>query len=290
MKETTAKKRGLSSDRIFDIFNYALMAVIMIVVAYPLYYVLIASISNPYEVYAGHTFLLPADITFEGYARVFKEPAIAMGYLNSIWYTVLGTVVTVAMTITTGYCMSKKTLPFRRAIMLFFVFTMYFNGGLIPTYLVVSKLQLLDSVWALILPGGISVYNVIVTRTFFETSVPGEIYEAASIDGSGNLETYFKIALPPCKAYNRRHGDIHHGGLLERLVSGAHLHERQGQVSPSAGPTADTHTESGHDLNDGQHGRRLCRGQQDKGAYKVRVDSCGLGAHAHCVPVRAEVF
>lgn len=169
MKETTAKKRGLSSDRIFDIFNYALMAVIMIVVAYPLYYVLIASISNPYEVYAGHTFLLPADITFEGYARVFKEPAIAMGYLNSIWYTVLGTVVTVAMTITTGYCMSKKTLPFRRAIMLFFVFTMYFNGGLIPTYLVVSKLQLLDSVWALILPGGISVYNVIVTRTFFET-------------------------------------------------------------------------------------------------------------------------
>ena len=91
MKETTAKKRGLSSDRIFDIFNYALMAVIMIVVAYPLYYVLIASISNPYEVYAGHTFLLPADITFEGYARVFKEPAIAMGYLNSIWYTVLGT-------------------------------------------------------------------------------------------------------------------------------------------------------------------------------------------------------
>ena len=271
MKETTAKKRGLSSDRIFDIFNYALMAVIMIVVAYPLYYVLIASISNPYEVYAGHTFLLPADITFEGYARVFKEPAIAMGYLNSIWYTVLGTVVTVAMTITTGYCMSKKTLPFRRAIMLFFVFTMYFNGGLIPTYLVVSKLQLLDSVWALILPGGISVYNVIVTRTFFETSVPGEIYEAASIDGSGNLETYFKIAL-------------------ERLVSGAHLHERQGQVSPSAGPTADTHTESGHDLNDGQHGRRLCRGQQDKGAYKVCVDSCGLGAHAHCVPVRAEVF
>ena len=199
MKETTAKKRGLSSDRIFDIFNYALMAVIMIVVAYPLYYVLIASISNPYEVYAGHTFLLPVDITFEGYARVFKEPAIAMGYLNSIWYTVLGTVVTVAMTITTGYCMSKKTLPFRRAIMLFFVFTMYFNGGLIPTYLVVSKLQLLDSVWALILPGGISVYNVIVTRTFFETSVPGEIYEAASIDGSGNLGTYFKIALPLAK-------------------------------------------------------------------------------------------
>lgn len=152
MKETTAKKRGLSSDRIFDIFNYALMAVIMIVVAYPLYYVLIASISNPYEVYAGHTFLTRAGHNLRGLCQGFQGARHRQGYLNSIWYTVLGTVVTVAMTITTGYCMSKKTLPFRRAIMLFFVFTMYFNGGLIPTYLVVSKLQLLDSVWALILP------------------------------------------------------------------------------------------------------------------------------------------
>lgn len=192
-------KKGSSSEKIFDIVNYALMVLIMIVVAYPLYYVLIASISNPYEVYAGHTFLLPSQVTFEGYKRVFREPSIASGYLNSIYYTLLGTLVTVSMTITTGYCMSKKTLPFRRAIMLFFVFTMYFNGGLIPTYLVVSKLGLLDNVWALILPGGVSVYNVIVTRTYFETSVPGEMYEAASIDGCGNLGTYFKIALPLAK-------------------------------------------------------------------------------------------
>ena len=199
MNRTASKKRKMSSDRVFDIFNYVLMALIMLVVAYPLYYVLIASISNPYEVYAGRTFLLPSQITFEGYARVFKESSIATGYLNSIYYTVLGTVVTVAMTITVGYCMSKKTLPFRRPIMLFFVFTMYFNGGLIPTYLVVSKMGLLDNVWALILPGGVAVYNVIVTRTYFETSVPGEIYEAAAIDGSGNLGTYFKIALPLAK-------------------------------------------------------------------------------------------
>lgn len=173
--------------------------ILVILVAYPLYYVLIASISDPYEVYAGKTFLLPSKITFEGYKRVFKENSIAGGYLNSIYYTVLGTVVSVALVLTTGYCMSKKTLPFRRAIMIFYVITMYVGGGLIPTYLVVSKMHMLNSVWALILPGGVSVYNVIVTRTFFETSIPQELYEAASIDGSGNIRTFVKIALPLAK-------------------------------------------------------------------------------------------
>ncbi|MGI6254263.1 MAG: carbohydrate ABC transporter permease [Acutalibacter sp.] len=192
-------KKKLSSDRVFDIFNYTLLVIIIILVAYPLYYVLVASISNPYEVYAGRTLLFPSEITFEGYKRVFRESSIATGYLNSVYYTVLGTVVTTALVITTGYVMSKKTLPFRTGIMMFFVVTMYFSGGLIPTYLVVSNLGLLNSVWGLILPGGVSVYNVIVTRTFFETSIPGEIYEAASIDGCRNLGTYFKIALPLAK-------------------------------------------------------------------------------------------
>ena len=151
------------------------------------------------EVYAGKTFLLPSQITFEGYARVFKEHSIAIGYLNSIYYTVLGTFISVALIITTGYAVSKKTLPFRRAIMVFYVITMYFGGGLIPTYLVVSKTGLLNTVWALILPGGVAVYNVIVARTYFETSIPEELYEAAGIDGSSNLGTFFRIALPLAK-------------------------------------------------------------------------------------------
>ena len=175
------KIKKKSSEKTFDIINGAFLLILVILVAYPLYYVLIASISDPYEVYAGKTFLLPSKITFEGYKRVFKENSIAGGYLNSIYYTVLGTVVSVALVLTTGYCMSKKTLPFRRAIMIFYVITMYVGGGLIPTYLVVSKMHMLNSVWALILPGGVSVYNVIVTRTFFETSIPQELYEAASI-------------------------------------------------------------------------------------------------------------
>ena len=185
-----------SSEKTFDIINGAFLLILVILVAYPLYYVLIASISDPYEVYAGKTFLLPSKITFEGYKRVFKESSIAGGYLNSIYYTVLGTVVSVALVLTTGYCMSKKTLPFRRAIMLFYVITMYVGGGLIPTYLVVSKMHLLNSVWALILPGGVSVYNVIVTRTFFETSIPQELYEAASIDGANRFKQILHITVP----------------------------------------------------------------------------------------------
>ncbi|HIY59772.1 MAG TPA: carbohydrate ABC transporter permease [Candidatus Eisenbergiella pullistercoris] len=193
------KKMALSSDKIFDIFNYTFLILLIVIVAYPLYYVLIASISDPYEVYAGKTFLLPSKLTLEGYVRVFKEQSIATGYLNSIYYTILGTAVSVALIIVTGYCVSKKTLPFRRTIMLFYVFTMYFNGGLIPTYLVVSKLGMLNSVWALILPGGVAVFNVIVARTFFESSIPEELYEAASIDGSSNIGTFVKIALPLSK-------------------------------------------------------------------------------------------
>lgn len=193
------KTKTLTSDRMFDIFNYTFLAILLVIVAYPLYYVLIASISDPYEVYAGKTFLLPSKVTFEGYARVFKEKSIATGYINSIYYTVLGTIVSVALIITTGYCVSKKTLPFRKSIMMFYVFTMYFNGGLIPTYLVVAKMGLLNSVWSLILPGGVAVFNVIVCRTFFESSIPEELYEAASIDGSSNLRTFFRIALPLSK-------------------------------------------------------------------------------------------
>ena len=162
------KSRKLSSDKMFDICNRVFLLVLVLIVAYPLYYVLIASISDPYEVYAGKTFLLPSKITFEGYLRVFKEKSISLGYLNSIYYTILGTVVSVALIITTAYPLSKHKLPFRKAIMVFYVITMYFGGGLIPTYLVVSQTGLLNSVWSLILPGGVSVYNVIVARTYFE--------------------------------------------------------------------------------------------------------------------------
>ena len=203
MKNKKMKKTGgavlSSSDRFFEIITYAFLLLIVIIVAYPLYYVLIASLSDPYDVYAGKTFFLPSQFTLEGYKRVFQESAIAVGYINSIYYTVLGTAVSVALIITSAYALSKKNLPFRKVIMIFYVITMYFGGGLIPTYLVVSKTGLMNSVWALILPGGVAVYNVIVARTFFENSIPEDLYEAAQIDGSSNIGTFIRIALPLAK-------------------------------------------------------------------------------------------
>lgn len=144
-------------------------------------------------------FFLPSGFTLEGYARVFREDAITKGYINSIIYTVLGTIVATALVIMTAYPLSKSDMPGRKGIMIFYLITMYFTGGLIPTYLVVAKTGLLNSVWALILPGGVSVFNVIVTRTYFENSIPKELYEAAKVDGCGNLKTFFKIAIPLSK-------------------------------------------------------------------------------------------
>ena len=197
--KNSRKLKVSHSERSFDIVNTTLLVLLALIAAYPLYYVLVASFSDPYEVYAGHTFLYPVKITFEGYRRVFREQAIARGYVNSVYYTVLGTIVSVALIISTGYGVSKKDLPYRRIIMIFYVITMYFNGGLIPTYLVVSRTGLLNSVWALILPGGVAVFNVIVTRTYFETSIPNEIYEAGEIDGASQLTMFFRIAIPLSK-------------------------------------------------------------------------------------------
>lgn len=195
--ESRSVVRG--SDRVSEIIMMIMIIVFVMVVLYPLYYVVIASVSDPYDVYAGKTFLFPSGFTLEGYARVFKEKAIATGYLNSILYTVCGTFVATALVIMTAYPLSRKDMPGRKGIMIFYIITMYFTGGLIPTYLVVAKTGLLNSMWALILPGGVSVFNVIVARTYFESSIPQELYEAAKIDGCSNMKMFFKIVIPLSK-------------------------------------------------------------------------------------------
>ncbi|MCR4588757.1 MAG: carbohydrate ABC transporter permease [Lachnospiraceae bacterium] len=190
------KKLKSKSDRAIEAIMVIIVLIFVLMVLYPLYYVLIASFSNPYDVYAGKTFFWVSQFTVEGYQRVFREKAIVSGYLNSIFYTTLGTVLTTALVLTTAYPLSRKEMPGRTAIMLFYLITMYFTGGLIPTYLVVAKTGLLNSVWALILPGGVSVFNVIVTRTYFETSIPKDLFEAAKIDGSSHIRTFLSMVLP----------------------------------------------------------------------------------------------
>jgi len=201
--ERTAAKAGRRSgklpagisDRAFSVLTTLFMVVIMAVIAYPLYYVLIASFSDPYDVYAGKTFFWISQPTVEGYVRVFRDPDILTGYRNTILYTVIGTLFSTSLVMMTAYPLSRP-LPGKKGIMVFFVFTMYFSGGLIPTYIVVRNLHLINSIWALFLPGGVSVFNVIVSRVFFEKSIPKELYDSAAIDGADELRTFLNVALP----------------------------------------------------------------------------------------------
>ncbi len=189
------KLSGLS-DKTSDFILIAFCTVIMLIVAYPLYYVLIASVSDPYDVYAGKTFLLPSQFTWKGYTSVFADQRIFSGYLNSIKYTVVGTVFSVVMVYITAYPLSRKSLPGRKWISIFFIITMYFGGGLVPTYLVVKETGLLNNMWALFLPGGVAVGNVIIVRNFFENSIPSELMEAAEIDGASHMTTFLRIVVP----------------------------------------------------------------------------------------------
>lgn len=187
------------SDRASDIILIVICTIIVLLVAYPLYYVLIASVSNPYDVYAGKTFLVPSEFTWTGYQAVFAENSIVTGYLNSIKYTIIGTFFSVTILFLTAYPLSQtasKDLPGRKFFNIFFIITMYFGGGLIPTYLVVRQTGLMNNMWALFIPGGVAVGNMIIVRNFFDNSIPREIVEAAEIDGASKWITFTNIVLP----------------------------------------------------------------------------------------------
>ena len=183
-------------DKVYLAFVYLILTVALVIVAYPLIYILSASISNPTIVAAGEMWLLPKDITFEGYRRVFQDSSIWNGYLNTVIYTVVGTLVNLVVTLPAAYALSRRDFVGRNLFMILFIVTMFFGGGLVPTYLVVRSLGLVDSMWALILPGATSVWNLIVCRTFFQSSIPRELQEAAEIDGCSNFRLYFRIILP----------------------------------------------------------------------------------------------
>lgn len=183
-------------DRCFDIILNLLAVLIIIIVLYPLIFVLSASFSDPDYVLNGEVVFLPKGFTLEPYKMVFENKDIWMGYRNSIIYTVLGTTISIILTVMLAYPLSRKDMPHRRLITLFILFTMYFNGGMIPSYLLVKNLGLYNTIWAVILPVAISTYNFIVCKTFFENSIPREIYESAMMDGSGDIRTLLQIVLP----------------------------------------------------------------------------------------------
>jgi putative aldouronate transport system permease protein len=183
-------------DLVFDIINFAVLLFSFIIVLYPLYFIVIASISSPDKIYAGEVWLWPKGVTFEGYQRIFRDPMIWIGYRNSIVYSVLGTAVSTTLILTAGYALSRKDLVGRNIFMAFFAFTMFFGGGLIPTYLVVRDLKLLNTIWAVVLPGAVGVWNLIIARTFFQITIPNELREAAALDGANDIYFFLKIVLP----------------------------------------------------------------------------------------------
>ena len=184
----------------FDVVSTLLLIVALLIVLYPLYFVLIASISDANSISLGKVILLPKNIDFVGYRRILQDNRIMNGYVNSILYTVASTVIGTMTTILAGYSFSRTDLVGRKALMMVYVFTMYFSGGLIPTYLVVKDVGLLGSPWAVILMGAISVYNIIIARSFFSSSIPVDLYEAAQLDGCSNGRFFISIVVPLSKS------------------------------------------------------------------------------------------
>lgn len=195
MKKNTkvGQSRG---DRIFDLVNHILVFILLAVCIYPLYYTVIASFSEPEQVLSGRVYLWIKGFTLDSYRSVLDYDMIWIGYRNTIFYTVVGTIYNLVLLIPASYALSKKEMKFRRPLMLFFVFTMYFGGGMIPTYLNLKSLKLIDSIWVMILPGAFSVYNMIITRTFFMTNFSESLAEAARIDGASEFRIFVQIALP----------------------------------------------------------------------------------------------
>lgn len=183
-------------DKAFDTVNIIIMACLLFIMVYPLYFTIIASISEPSEVALGNIVLLPKGFTLEAYKNVFVNSQIWDGYRNSIIYTALGTLFNLLLTIPAAYVLSKKDLPGNKAFSWVFLITMYFGGGLIPSYLLVKSIGLWNKPYTLIILGGISVFNVVVSRVFYETSISPSIYEAAHIDGSSEINTFVSISLP----------------------------------------------------------------------------------------------
>ncbi|MBE5771629.1 MAG: carbohydrate ABC transporter permease [Clostridiales bacterium] len=198
----TPKKRKIqdpAGDRLLYAFIHVVMILLLIVTTYPLIYVLSASFSSPRAVGNGQVVLWPVEFSLRGYQEVFEYQVVWLGYKNTIFYTLVGTVINVVMTMMAAFALSKKTLPGRGMFTFLFTFTMLFSGGLVPTYLQLRSLGIVNTRWSLLLPGAISVYNMVVTRTFIQ-NIPGELSEAAEIDGCSHFKYFFLILLPLSKA------------------------------------------------------------------------------------------
>ncbi|GIO61459.1 MULTISPECIES: carbohydrate ABC transporter permease [Paenibacillus] len=184
------------SERITGIGIYVLLGVVTLIVLYPLFFVLIASVSNPGSVIRGEVWLWPKGFSLVGYERLFGNKELLRGFMNTVMYTVVGTALNVVMTVAGAYPLSRTDFKGRHFFTFLIVFTMFFGGGMIPTYLLIKSLGLLNTFWAMIIPSAVSVWNILIMRTFFQSSIPKEVQEAAFMDGCSNIKILLKVVLP----------------------------------------------------------------------------------------------
>lgn len=187
------------ADPLFALVTYGLIGLSIIAIIYPLYFIVIASISDPNLVQQGKVILFPRGVTFDGYLTIFGTSTIVRGFANSVLYTVVGTTLSVAMILTGAYALSRKDMPGRNLFMILFVITMFFDGGMIARYLVVKELGMLNTLWAVVLPGAVGVWNLIIARTFLQQNLSPELREAAQLDGASDFRFFFGIAIPLSK-------------------------------------------------------------------------------------------
>ena len=199
MKKTDRKPRS-RGDKLFDFFVYFTLVIVMFIILYPLYFVVIASLSDPMQVITGKVLWKPISFNTESYRLVFKDSRVLTGYRNTILYTAAGTLLNVLMSIAAAYPMSRRNLKGKSIGLGMMLFTMFFSGGMIPTYITISDLGLLNTFWVMILPNAISVYNVMIMRTYFSTSIPYELEEAAMIDGASPMKILVSVVLPLSKS------------------------------------------------------------------------------------------
>ena len=194
------RQRHTWDDILFEVITKLLLIFFVVIVAYPIYFIIVASFSDPVYANNGSILLFPKGFTLMGYERVFEDERIWIGYLNTIIYTVSGTALGTAVVLLAGYAFSRKDLPGSGILMKLFIFTMYFSGGMIPLFLVVNEMGLVNTRWSVILLGCVSVYNIIIVRSFMANTISDELMDAATIDGCGNGMFFFKIVLPLSKA------------------------------------------------------------------------------------------
>lgn len=199
-EKKSSKAKRISGDKVFHVINCCLLGVMALIVLYPLYFIVIASISDPDAVLAGKVVLFPVDITFSGYEKILERTDVWQGYYNTIVYTLWTVVLSLIVTIPAGWALSRKNLIGKKFFMVYFIIPMFFGGGLIPFYNVMSSLGLIDSMWAVILPSILSVWNLFMCKTFFASNIPETLIEAAKIDGAGYFTSFIQVVIPLSKA------------------------------------------------------------------------------------------